>query len=611
MARNTAKKVLLTGIFALSSAFILAACDNVEAIPQNYQNPIVYKDGNAFDDEENKYGELYEQLIDNKNDAVVSTLLEKIAEKEFGSYAELKECFNTDGSVIADKAKAHIEKYKHEFTEADDGDYTSKGMDADQIRMARFKLFYEDLNERIDKVVYDEINGDTENYRDSLDKTKFVEEKYARAKREANFDIKHFTEDGKVDHTGGFDFNEEFITSSFTEKNVRSYFTNFEDTYEDYITKKIIPDVYRDKLIEEYIIDNNYSALGRAYGRQINYVKVSSIGDDSNTAYRLVHLFAEKSLNTITPEQQVSFDTLVSWFKGFKGVTLNELTGEPTIENLDAADLDDGSELAKIYGKARKLKAKCDKDPSFDGSTLFNSLSKYGIDASTFTFYENTKLGEILKNYEKAVVGGATRFASAEDNTQYENFTDSGKQSKERGLIKKITELALEKYSDEGWFVKNDTANPLEKLPETVKNRLFNIKVANDFDKEDWEYDREKSYFNELNGHKYLTPAAAKDVDYNFIIEDEDGSNLYIVEILEAASTSKLTKSVDNAKSYVNSGNPFKCEEVARHIAKILGTKDTYKTNAYTSYLKLYTFTYHDTSVYDYIKETYPDLFED
>lgn len=609
MARNTAKKVLLTGIFALSSAFILAACDNVEAIPQNYQNPIVYKDGNAFDDDENKYGDLYEQLIDNKNEAVVSTLLEKIAEKEFGTYAELKECFDSEGNVIAEKANAHIAKYSHEFTEADDGDYAEKGMNAEQIRLARFKLFFEDLNDRIDKVVYDEINGDTENYRDSLDKTKFVEEKFARAKREANYDIKHFTEDGKVE--AGYSFNQEFITSKFTEKNVRSYFREFDDTYEDYITKKIIPDVYRDKLIEEYIIDNNYSALGRAYGRKINYVKVSSLGDDSNTAYRLVHLFAEKELNTIDAETAVSFDDLVSWFKGFKGVSLNELTGEPTVETLDAADLADTSELAAIYGKARKLKAKCDKDPSFDGSDLFNSLVPYGIDPTTFTFYENTKLGEILKNYEKAVVGGATRHASAEDNTQYESFTDSGKQSKERGLIKRITDLALEKYSDEGWFVKNDTANPLGNLPDTVKTRLFNIKVANDFDRDDWSYDREKSYFNELKGHKYLTPAAAKDVDYNFIIEDEDGSNLYIVEILEAASTSKLTKSVDNAKSYVNSGNPFKCEEVARHIAKILGTKDTYKTNAYTSYLKLYTFTYHDTSVYDYIKETYPDLFED
>lgn len=601
MARNTAKKVLLTGIFALSSAFILAACDNVEAIPQNYQNPIVYKDGNAFDDDENKYGDLYEQLIDNKNEAVVSTLLEKIAEKEFGTYAELKECFDSEGHVIEEKAKAHIAKYGHEFMEDDDGNYESKGMNADQIRMERFKLFFEDLNERIDKVVYDEINSDTENYRDSLDKTKFVEEKYARAKREANFDIKHFTEDGKVEE--GYSFAEKFITSTFTEKNVRSYFNEFDDTYGDYITKKIIPDVYRDKLIEEYIIDNNYSALGRAYGRKINYVKVSSLGDDSNTAYRLVHLFAEQKLNTIDAETAVSFDDLVSWFKGFKGVSL--VGDNPTIEPLSPT-----TELTNIYGEPRLLKAKCDKDPSFDGSTLFDTLTKYGIDPTTFKFYENTKLGEILKNYEKAVVGGATRFASDEDNTQYQNFTDSGKQSKERGLIKKITELALEKYSDEGWFVKNDTANPLEKLPETVKSRLFNIKVANDFDREDWSYDREKSYFNELKGHKYLTPAAAKDVDYNFIIEDEDGSNLYIVEILEAASTSKLTKSVDNTKSYVNSGNPFKCEEVARHIAKILGTKDTYKTNAYTSYLKLYTFTYHDTSVYDYIKETYPDLFE-
>ena len=135
--------------------------------------------------------------------------------------------------------------------------------------------------------------------------------------------------------------------------------------------------------------------------------------------------------------------------------------------------------------------------------------------------------------------------------------------------------------------------------------------MSNDFDKKDWSYVKGESYFDEVKGHKYLTPTTISDEKNDFILSDDSNSALHIVEIIEAPSTSKLN--INSDKSYLNTdpNHPFKTEEVARQIAKILGTKDTYTTNAYTSYLKLYTFTYHDTSVYEYLKETYPDLFED
>ena len=72
MAKHTSKRLLLTGIFALSSAFILSACDNIEAVPANYETPIVMKDGNAYPDDENKLGEIYDALSSNKNEKVVS-----------------------------------------------------------------------------------------------------------------------------------------------------------------------------------------------------------------------------------------------------------------------------------------------------------------------------------------------------------------------------------------------------------------------------------------------------------------------------------------------------------------------------------------------------------
>lgn len=615
MAKNIRiKKVMLAGVFALSAAFVLSACDPVTAVPANYESPIVLKDGSAFDDKDNKLGALYDALAGNKNEKVVSALLEKIAEKEFGTYAELKACFNADGTVKEAEAKAHIAAHAHQFVSDDDATL-KEGVSPEYLQLKRFAFFFEDLNERIDKKVFAEVS--TETYRDKTNKTEFDEEKYARAKRKENYDIKHFQENGEVEV--GFHFKKVFLDSNFKEDNVRDYLSNFEDTYADYITKSIIPDVYKDKLIEEYVLDNNYSALGRAYGRQVNYVKIPYSSDDPNTAWRLVNKFAKDYLDKAARVgTEVEYDTLVSWIKGFEGM-ITDNGGHPVISNLVNDGLDD------IYGEARAFKLKCEKDP-IDAATQKTALlplfqeggilsSVDGADADAkyagFKFYEKTKLGEILKNYEKAVVGELTRFASDDDKKQYEDFTANG--SKEQGLVEKITNAALEndgKMTDSGWFVKNDKEGGLN-VSEEIKNRLFNIKVSNDFDKDTWVYEKGESYFNKLQGHTYLTPAAATDAEYDFIIRDTSGNALYIVEILEAPSTSKLNKDKNNAKSYVNSGDAFKCERIAREIAKILGTKDTYTTNAYTSYLKLYTFTFHDTSVYDYIKDTYPNLFED
>ena len=603
MAQHTTKKVLLTGILALSSVFVLAACDNVTAVPNNYETPIVYKDGKAYEDDENKLGAIFDQLVSNKNDKTISSLLETIAENEFGTYSELKACFNYNSTtkkyeIKKETALGHISRHKHQFVQDDDGE----GEAAQNLQLKRIEYFFNDLNERINKVVFDEVSTDT--YKDTKNKTEFLEEKYARAKRKENYEIAGFNEDGTI--KSGFSFKKVFVDSKFQEENVREYLTDFENTYADYITKKIIPDVYKDKLVEEYIIDNNYSTLGRAYGRKINYVKIDYSADDPNTANRLVNAFVENNLANV--EGDVSYDALISWIKGFEGI--ETVSNAPHIKVLTPT-----AELTAIYGAPRKLLAKCDKDPIADDSAtqapLFASLFAAGgllsgSDYDSFTFYENTKLGEILKNYEKAIVGGKTRFASEEDLSQYSTFTNQYQQPIEQGLVEQVSKLALESYADDGWYVKNDKDGSLSSLPDSIKNRLFNIKVSNDFDKSEWKYEKNVSYFQRLKGHAYLTPEVCGDSDYDFVLRDSSNNAIYIVEILEAPSTSKLNKGSDKAYT-----EPFKCEEIARHIAKILGTKDTYTTNAYTSYLKLYTFTYHDTSVYDYLNENYPNLFED
>lgn len=602
MANNTIKKLLLTGVFALSGAFILSACDDVVAYPVNYDSPIAVKNSEAYEDDANRIGEIYDALTSNKSEKVVSTLLERLALEEFGTYEEIEACYE-GGNINVEKAKAHIKKYAHEFIksydEEDAKNSKNESATAEQIQLARFEQFHKDLNDRINKVIFDEISSDS--YRDTINKTKFLEEKYARAKRQASYDIKGFDEDGK----STIEWKELFIDNSFEEENVREYLTDFTVNYKDYIVRHVVPSVYKDKLVEEYILENNYSALGRAYGRKINYVKIDYTEEDSLRIYKLAELFVSEHIDVIKAKgSEIKYSALVNWIKGFEGV-------EKSSDSVKIKPLAPTASLDEIYGPAKTLEAKCEKDVSNPGPYTID-LSAYGF-TSPFKYYEKTKLGAILKNFEKAVVAENSRFADSEETSALNDFTDNGKRSKEQGLMQKITDLALENYSKDGWFVKNDKDGSLSALPDSIKNRIFNIKIANHFDLSAEDFAKiaeEDRYFKEVQGHRYITPADKSDAKYNYILGDNSAKSLYIVEILEAPSTSKLNKS--QQVSYLKTNdNVYKTEEVARQIAKILGTKETYTTNAYTSYLELYTFVYHDTSVYEYLKSTYPDLFEE
>ena len=55
--------------------------------------------------------------------------------------------------------------------------------------------------------------------------------------------------------------------------------------------------------------------------------------------------------------------------------------------------------------------------------------------------------------------------------------------------------------------------------------------------------------------------------------------------------------------------DPFFTEQTAREIAKLLGTKESYKTDAYQHYLEKFNLNFSDQELYDYFVATYPDLY--
>ena len=232
------------------------------------------------------------------------------------------------------------------------------------------------------------------------------------------------------------------------------------------------------------------------------------------------------------------------------------------------------------------------------------------------SYYRDTKLCKILESYEDAIIAeNDGRFATAAQKSELEKFTGEGK-SKEYGLMQKLISLAKEDYTTDGWFLKNGGAT---ELPSAIRDRLFNIKVANILDDATklpveetiGTYD-EKNYLRNINGNKLVLPSDASTFEnehFNYIHQDVDGKAFYICAVEEAPSTAKLNEKSSTAyKDGEGKVDTVKIEQLSRQVAKILGTKDSYIKDAYTDMLQNYEFKFYDTSLFEYLNAEYPDL---
>ena len=107
MEKHISKK-LFAGILALSAGFILAACDPVSAVPQNYNHSIITSTDGEIDLDGNNLGSLYDSITSERNSKIVEKILAQIAEKKFGTYAEFLEASN-DATKVATYVANHKE----------------------------------------------------------------------------------------------------------------------------------------------------------------------------------------------------------------------------------------------------------------------------------------------------------------------------------------------------------------------------------------------------------------------------------------------------------------------------------------------------------------------
>ena len=614
MEKHTSKK-LFACILALSAGAVLASCDPITVTPTNYEtNLVLDKDGNPVKDynekemKDNLIGKIYDAISTDRNTKIVSDLLEEIATNKFGTYAEIDKVFELVDGEVNIKNQAEYDKYVN-----DHADVFKKDDDAEGQQLARAKNFYKDIMERISEVFYNEITSGS--YND--DEGRFDESKLYMAHYYEFYDITAPTTENKF-----------FVTSELTKENAFSKllgkYSNDAEGKRGYIEEKIFPQILKDKLVEEYVYNNKASSLGRSYAREVSYIKVSY--ENHVKPWEMLKHFANEYIKF---DAELDFEIITAALKGF------EKLGDDEAVVVLAKE---GDTPTTLNGKAYKLleatydplnPTPSDTDDEVNSVEVptggFECNGKVLIPAGNY--YKETKLGQLIVSYKKALKAVKDgRFPSAEDKAELDKFTSGGK-SMEYGLREKLLELSKEDYTTDGWFIKN---GGLSELPAVLRDRLFNINVANSLDSDSlllensaetlgkYEYaaDGETAlkrlpYLRNVYGHKFVIPAKSlpyAEDPFNYIYQDVEGKAFYIVQVLEAPSTAKLNKDVETV--YPTSGENTK-EDIAKAVAKVLGTKDSYIKDAYTEILKTYDFVFYETSLYEHFKSEYPDLFDD
>lgn len=577
MAKNTKK--IFAGIFALSCAFILAGCDKAESLPTNYNDKIVNKN----DLYKNEMGVIYDAIASGKTDKTIDQFLYRVAVNEFGYFYDtevngttvegIKSIVKKSDADILAFANAHEEAFCYKSDE-------QLGSDKDKQRIQRVKDFEKHVEDEIKEVFYNDIKSGSYNNDYSL----YQEERLVQARRAELYEVL----------TPNTQWYEAYLTHELKKENVENYVHI--DCFKDYIERKLIPTIYKDKMVEEHIMsEKNYPVLGRAYGRKVNVLKLTHSEKTIDFADKLIQAFTDKYIlnNESKTDQFSSFVEVINdaW-RGFKNLEYNN-------GNKIFVELGENSEAYKLVEEI------LGEPETIDLSDVFE-------DASVVKYWEKTEIGSILKDYKLAQKAEGNRFATSEETSALNKFTNSGKHPKEQGLLSEVYSAAGKTCITDGWFVKN---GGLTDLPSTIRDRLFNINVSNtvdNFKPEEMEtstnhnYDA-KNYVRYINSNYYLTPAKSQQAivnPRNFVIHDDGTNSFYIVNIEQASSTSKLKLDSTVIADYQ------KAESAAREISRVLGTKDSYTNNAYAEYIKKYDVVYHDQDVYDYFKSTYPELFD-
>lgn len=346
------------------------------------------------------------------------------------------------------------------------------------------------------------------------------------------------------------------------------------DYYEPYILGSVIPRIYRELLVEEYLINEDYASLGRTYARKVNYIGLKVSTENPESVKYLMDTFIDEFVLDANAPSSADLELLA---RAWRGIDEN---GEVFAE---------GSDEFTLLETAGLL--------DFGDNGVYDEGDTY-----------KTLYGEILKRYERIKENPRLTDKAVED-----EFTGNGQYTPEIGLELKRRELLKRDFTTDGWSIKN---GGLGSLPSTIRDRVYNIGVANAIDRIDDEMDdvenpETSDFLRKINGVSYLIPQSSQQNDgRNFLLYDASSQTYFVVQVLEAVNTTKMNASETSTTNYdALTGDSAKRLAIASEIAKILGVREANVNASTLHWLRLADIQFHDQDIYDFFVERYPDLY--
>ena len=371
--------------------------------------------------------------------------------------------------------------------------------------------------------------------------------------------------------------------------------------YTDYINEAILPDIVENLLVEQYIFEEQYSAIGNTQTRRINYIAIADNTEKNGKA------FAEKFVQDyiLNPIEEIKGLSTEEKFEiasdAWKGIDYK------ISENANATTLATG-----IFGEGtlKNPSAGLDGHVAADSDEAKNGYKSYyqnyGDDVATnekyFKYYENTEYATLVEEYSTL-----TNSSTTNNSTNYDKFTtiDSINYDPIVGFTIQADSIAIKDFTTNGWQTRDAST-----LPDAIKNKLYSYGLASEWNTS---LTSDDPYLG-----SYLYQAEAKEgentVRRTYLRKDSftstvdsliwlDSDTYYIVEIEDIVTPNLVAIESDSTDKVAR-------ENKARTVGYTLASGDTYTTNAITHYLAQCNINYHDQDVYDYFVTTYPDLFE-
>ena len=620
------KNILKVSAIALLSTFALASCsDDIIAKPKAYDDknsPVVTVTGYNGTIYNNNFKDIYDAYRDgNLAQDVLNELLYQYSISVFGNYNKvtakegseeitLKEAVNSYKNGDKKKADDFIKAHSAYWTKNKAGhrvDDANKEVADDaapsESEYARLNQKWETIEKRIAEKLYSAISGGSYSERNV-----FKEEKYLRSlATDVENNVRALTgaelfegvltaavEDYAVfkDQAENIEGNPDYILHRANYQS-NAALDQAEDKEQDatYVEDKLIPDIYRQLLVEQYILDESYDTLGRTSARHISVLSITENSKHISKAEDLMKKFVNNYIFDKARTDAITLDSFKTvseaWIGAFMRDTANQVDTYP----------------------AYKLSVEAFGTPA--------QTTVQGVD---YKYFEGTNYGNMMEEFKK--IDNNPKLSENES-----TYTNSGAYTVKVGQEIKTRELQLKDYTSTGWYVKSVGVSD---LPDNIKNQLFDINVANALLGEDcveYSYDTTANEWktNEVAGSKNLVNVVGKINNQYFLrktsrVADEKvqndilfkSDNTYYLVLVEDAIKSKVLNKATYAELEGNELTDAmnKLENYINEIVQLVASNDTYQTLSKKHWVEKMDIKYHDTKVYDYFKSTFPELFD-